>query len=361
MGAARSSSTGGFRTLAAKPHSLPGARGPARNAPPRSARCRGGGCGRTPWACPALRPRLPRARQPSGEKNALLTLVNLTSRLRTGRGRTGGFLSGCPFSTAPLVVAMAPLHSGQKRLGDAQPAPGVTAPRRFMELPTPPASGTANWLPDEGKGGQTRRAGRGPARLTPPRPSSRARNVPVRSWTSSTKHLLQVPEVPGLGRWAGSGRGGPPEVRSAHSGPHRPRFCQQHLLPLPGAACGSCPTSAGAPCSAREGALQSRVPESFGGRGIGAPGGVTLLGAATQSRSLTAQRTATSHSARIGTVAIKSTRALAQPWELLGGWRRRPFPHLAVQLAPLRHTAPSPAPALGCNHCEFLNALVKPQ
>lgn len=105
---------------------------------------------------PVPRSRYPRraaqrgARQPSGGTGDHLTLVNLTSRLRIGRGRAGDFLSGCPFSTAPLVVAMASLHSPARSarvfragsgLGGAQPALGVTAPRRFMEAPRLPPEG----------------------------------------------------------------------------------------------------------------------------------------------------------------------------------------------------------------------------
>lgn len=61
--------------------------------------------------------------RPSGRKGALLTLVNLTSKLRMGRGRAGSFPSGCPFSTAPLVVAMAGLRSQTQgvRVPDALP------------------------------------------------------------------------------------------------------------------------------------------------------------------------------------------------------------------------------------------------
>lgn len=64
--------------------------------------------------------------RPSSPRVALLTLVNLTSKLRMGRGKAGGFPSGCPFSTAPLVVAMTGSHS-LVRVPDAPARPGRCA------------------------------------------------------------------------------------------------------------------------------------------------------------------------------------------------------------------------------------------
>jgi hypothetical protein len=71
----------------------------------------------------AARRRSPR---PSSRQRTLLTLVNLTSKLRMGRGKAGGFPSGCPFSTAPLVVAITGSHS-PVRVPDAPAWPGRCA------------------------------------------------------------------------------------------------------------------------------------------------------------------------------------------------------------------------------------------
>lgn len=158
------------------------------------------------------------ARRPSGGMGARLTLVNLTSRFRTGRGRAGGFLSGCPFSTAPLVVAMALLRSPARgarvcgagsRPDGAQPARGVTAPRRFMERPTPPAQG-GRLIGCRTGGREGGREGRGPACLTPPRPPP-LREPGHRAARSPAPRRLPLEELPrsaaGPRKCQGSGSG----------------------------------------------------------------------------------------------------------------------------------------------------------
>lgn len=242
-----------------------------RPSPSREARVSGAPGGPSAyWSLAHVAPKLAAQRRgwrPSGGRGAHLTLVNLTSRLRIGRGRAGGFLSGCPFSTAPLVVAMAPPrslargalvcgaparpgHCAACSRGDSSPplyaAPHASLPR-----------GPSNWLQDRRKGGRAaggrRGKGRGarPLHPTPPAAPAGARvpaalpaccgpsRLPRRAlsrpggwlWTSSPKRRW-APEVAGLGH--------PTRQGAEPQGPQRPAaspkpggLFPRHLQPPP--------------------------------------------------------------------------------------------------------------------------------
>lgn len=192
---------------------------------------------------------------------AHLTLVNLTSRLRRGRGRAGGFLSGCPFSTAPFVVAMAPPRSLARSarvragsgLGGAQPARGVTAPRRFMERPTPPARGgrLIGCRTRGREGGRAGGEGAGPPHPTPPaalagsrpppaRPPRRALprpgGCPWRSSRSAAGPRKSAGSGSGPGQGAGSRGVGAAAPGSLPDVPRSGEFARGTCRPLPAAA-----------------------------------------------------------------------------------------------------------------------------
>lgn len=116
-----------------------------------------------------------RSPRPSSLWGTLLTLVNLTSKLRMGRGRAGGFPSVCPFSTAPLVVAMTGSHSPvpcPRRTSSAWAVRSllrVTAPRLYAAPHASRPRGPPNWLQDgEREGGRGRGGGDRAAAATPP-------------------------------------------------------------------------------------------------------------------------------------------------------------------------------------------------
>jgi hypothetical protein len=254
-------------------------------------------------------PRAPHQAAQSGGRDAHLTLVNLTSKFRMGRGRADGFLSGCPFSTAPLVVAMAPPRSsirGARVCGTpAQPGRCAACSRGDSSAPlygAPHASrprGPSNWLQDRRKGG--RRAGgeegAGPPHPTPPAAPAGARPPRVPSGCGlrgscvrriaevAARCALAAAEV-ALGRAplraAGSRKSQGWDTgqdlslgdRRTQLPPRNPRVCPRHLPPpSPAVALRTCPASAKASCCpprmrAGSGALSSsggpvRLPTSL--------------------------------------------------------------------------------------------------